>query len=581
MSLDTLWGNDAAILKALSRSQAMITFKPDGTIVDANENFCKALGYRLEEIVGKHHRIFVDPREVQSADYEAFWNNLRQGNFDQRQYKRISKSGADIWIEASYNPVFRGGKVVKIVKIATDITAAKRAALDSNGKLAALSRAQAIIEFSPQGEILTANENFLKALGYSLAEITGKHHRIFCDRDYVASPDYADFWNRLRAGEFFSNEFTRLAKDGSPIYIQATYNPILDEEGRVVKVVKFATDVSGRVRAINAIGAGLGRLADCNIRMTIDEPFIPEFEHLRDDFNESLARFQETLEQVMQQTGMVSARSGEMSASSADIAHRSEQQAAALEEASAALEEITVTVRESTVRTADARKMVGEARTAAAKSVDVVNATVAAMDRIDGASREISSIIGVIDEIAFQTNLLALNAGVEAARAGEAGKGFAVVAQEVRELAQRSAKAAKEISSLISKSSAEVKEGVRLVGETGSALKHIETFVRSIDGNIDAIAGAAAEQSTSLNEINTAVNALDQMTQQNTGMVATMSSIASALASGAAELENLVSRFKLNRRKAIRKPGSAAANGGPHQRNHGSADASGSYRGAA
>ncbi|MCM2292921.1 PAS domain-containing methyl-accepting chemotaxis protein [Allorhizobium sp. BGMRC 0089] len=567
--LTSLFGENAAVLKALSRSQAIISFKPDGTIIEANENFCKALGYRPEDIIGKHHRIFVPPEDVASPAYAEFWKKLAKGEFDQRQYKRIKKDGEPIWIEASYNPVIQGGKVVKVVKIATDITAGKREALDTKGKIDALSRAQAIIEFTPDGQILTANKNFLDALGYTLDEIVGKHHRMFCDADFVKSAEYAKFWPRLAAGEFFNDEFKRIKKDGNAIYIQATYNPIFDEDGKVIKVVKFATDVSGRVRALQEIGAGLERLSDCNIRITIDNPFVPEFEHLRHDFNESLAKFQQTLEEVLSQTATLSTKSAEMNDTVSGVSQRSEQQAAALEEASAALEQITVTVRESTGRTSATRTLVRDARSAATQSVAVVTSTVAAMDRIEAASREISSIIGVIDEIAFQTNLLALNAGVEAARAGEAGKGFAVVAQEVRELAQRSAKAAKEISGLIANSSKEVKEGVRLVGETGGALQQIETFFQSIDQNVEAIATAASEQSTSLAEINSAVNSLDQMTQQNAGMVSGMSAIAEVLAGGAAELEHLVQRFKLNRRKWIREPGSEAAKLGPEKRGYG------------
>ncbi|XHE16582.1 PAS domain-containing methyl-accepting chemotaxis protein (plasmid) [Agrobacterium deltaense] len=564
------FSNDSRIvLDAFSRSQAIISFTPDGTILDANENFCKAIGYERREIIGKHHRIFVEQKEALSAEYKEFWTKLAKGEYDQRQYKRITKSGNEIWIEASYNPVIHRGKVIKIVKIATDVTNAKLESLESAGKLSALSRAQAIIEFTPDGKILTANQNFLDTLGYSLEEIAGKHHSIFCEKEYVASSEYAQFWPRLAAGEFFNDEFKRFTKDGRGIYIQATYNPIFDAEGKVFKIVKFATDVSGRVRALQEIGAGLGRLADCNIRITIDEPFVSEFDHLRHDFNESLAKFQDTLEQVLAQTSTLSSKSGEMSESASGIAHRSEQQAAALEQTSAALEQITVTVRESTERTGDARKLVREARAAATQSVAVVTSTVEAMDRIETASKEISSIIDVIDEIAFQTNLLALNAGVEAARAGEAGKGFAVVAQEVRELAQRSAKAAKEISGLIANSTKEVKEGVRLVGETGNALKHIEEFVQSIDTNVEAISIAASEQSTSLSEINSAVNSLDQMTQQNAGMVSSMSAIAAALANGAADLEHLVARFKLNRRKWIREPGSDAATRGPEHRGYG------------
>jgi methyl-accepting chemotaxis protein len=566
-------GDAKAILGALNRSQAIIEFDLQGNILDANENFCKAMGYAKSEIVGKHHRIFVAPEEVTSQAYRDFWAKLGRGEFDQRQYKRIGKSGQHVWIEASYNPVFRGNKPYKVIKIATDITAAKIKSMDSDGKIDALLRSQAVIEFTPTGEILTANESFCKLLGYDLKEIVGKHHSMFCDQAYTASPAYKEFWRKLDAGEFQSDEFMRIGKGGIKAYIQATYNPILDDTGKVFKVVKFATDITGRVNAIAAIGAGLERLSQCNIRMTIDEPFIPAFEHLRNDFNMSIGKFQETLAEVLHETASVTGNSNEMFEGSSSLAQRSEQQAAALEQTSAALEQITVTVKESSSRTSETRNLVRDARKAATESTKVVDSTVEAMSRIEGASNEISSIISVIDEIAFQTNLLALNAGVEAARAGESGKGFAVVAQEVRELAQRSAKAAREISALIAKSSSEVTEGVRLVGETGGALTRISTFVESIDTNIEAIARAAAEQSTSLSEINSAVNALDQMTQKNASMVSGMNAISEALSTGAAKLTELANRFQLNRRSGPREPGTSAAmrgsqdrRGGPDQR---------------
>lgn len=570
MGFDRIFSTEAsAILSAFSRSQAIISFTPDGKVLDANENFCKALGYSLSEIRGRHHSMFMRPDEAATTEYKKFWSGLASGQFEQRQFRRLTKSGDEIWIQASYNPVIRGGKVVKVVKIATDITAAKLESLESNGKISALSRAQAIIEFKPDGTILNANENFCTALGYSLNEIKGRHHSMFCEADYVASNEYSSFWSRLAAGEFYADEFKRVTKDGSAIFIQATYNPILNDEGKVIKVVKFATDVSGRVRALQEVGAGLERLAECNIRMTIDDPFVPEFEHLRHDFNQSLAKFQETLEQVLTETAMLSNKSGEMRTSASGIANRSEQQAAALEETSSALEHITVTVRESAGRATEARKLVEEARIAAVDSVQVVASTVDAMARIENASREISKIIDVIDEIAFQTNLLALNAGVEAARAGEAGKGFAVVAQEVRELAQRSASSAKEISGLIRNSTTEVNEGVRLVGKTGDALKKIQDFVQSIETNVEAIAIGSSEQSTNLSEINSAIGSLDKMTQQNAAMVGSMSTISEALAEGASELERLVKQFKLNRRKWQREPGSDAAKLGPEQRGYG------------
>ena len=354
----------------------------------------------------------------------------------------------------------------------------------------------------------------------------------------------------------------RLAKGGRRVFIQASYNPILDDAGRVLKVVKFALDVSDRVLAVKEIGAGLGRLAECNIRMTLDEPFVGELESLRRDFNTSIGMFQETLSAVLRQTRELNANSHEMKDAAEHLSERTRQQASALEQTSAALEQATVSVRTSTENTQQTRTLVQSARQSAHASSDVVRDAVTAMQRIKAASEEISQIIGVIDEIAFQTNLLALNAGVEAARAGDAGKGFAVVASEVRELAQRSAKAAKEIKNLIQNSVAEVAEGVRLVGDTGSALKEIENFVAAIDTRIEAIATAATEQTAGLGEINVAVNDIDAMTQKNADMVDRTADVSVRLAEGAQRLTELVSRFQLNRRAERREVGTEAASRG-------------------
>ncbi len=556
--LSSIGSSSSAVLDALNKSQAIIEFDLTGKILTANENFCKAVGYELSEIVGKHHRMFVDPAEANSRDYADFWARLGEGKFDQHQYRRIAKGGREIWIEATYNPIYRGNKPYKVMKFATDITAAKKQAAEDKGKLEALSRAQAVIEFTPEGNIITANENFLATLGYSLSEIVGKHHAMFCEADYSRSAEYKAFWAKLAAGEFAADQFKRIAKGGREIYIQASYNPILDASGRVFKVVKFATDVTERMKVVNDLGAGLARLSECNIRQTIDEPFVGEFETLRRDFNTSIGAFQATLVKVLQQTNALNGNSQEMRDAAEQLSARTKEQAVSLEETSAALETVTATVKSSTENTQATRKLVQSARASASTSAAVVRETITAMQRIASASKEIGQIIGVIDEIAFQTNLLALNAGVEAARAGEAGKGFAVVAQEVRELAQRSAKAAKEIKGLIENSGKEVNEGVRLVDATGTALNEIETFVESIDTNMTALATAAAEQSTGLSEINNAVSQIDRMTQQNAGMVERTTGISSELASGAALLAELVNHFKLNRRGMIRDQGAQA-----------------------
>ncbi|MFK3780568.1 methyl-accepting chemotaxis protein [Agrobacterium sp. NPDC089420] len=558
MSHFSRFGLDAsAVLEALNRSQAIIEFDLTGRVLKANENFCKAIGYGQDEIVGRHHRLFLSAEDAASAEYKAFWEKLSRGEHDNGQYRRRAKSGADIWIEASYNPVFRFGKPYKVVKIATDITLVKRRSAEDNGKLAALSRAQAMIEFSPDGTILSANENFLEAMGYSAQEIIGKNHSMFCEPSYARSVEYRTFWEELRTGRFSTGQFMRLGKDGRRIFIQASYNPILDDRGQVFKVVKFAFDVSDRVHAVEELGAALERLSQCNIRITLDKPFVGEFEGLRRDFNKSIAEFQKTLENVLGQTGDLTRSSQEVSEASVNLAERSREQAVALEETSAALEEITATVHSSTENMKETRKLVQSARASTVASTEVVERTVDAMQRIETASREISQIIGVIDEIAFQTNLLALNAGVEAARAGDAGKGFAVVAQEVRELAQRSANAAKEIKVLINNSGTEVLEGVRLVGETGEALKQIDALVRHIDGNVDMISKAADEQAAGITEINKAVNRLDRMTQENAAMSARTTAISTTLAQGADVLAQLVSLFKLNRRSVQREDGSS------------------------
>ena len=558
-------GFDAkAVLQAMNLSQAIIEFDLSGKILSANANFCRAMGYEASEIVGRHHSIFVQPGEAGSAEYKEFWSKLATGKYDQRQYKRIAKGGREVWIEASYNPVFRGGKPYKVVKFATDITAAKLKSAEDGGKLSALSRSQAVIEFTPDGRILTANENFLAVLGYELSEIVGKHHSMFCEPSYIDTPEYRNFWSDLKTGKFVANQFMRVGKGGKRVFIQASYNPIYDDSGRVFKVVKFAIDVTERMQAVEEIGAALERLSQCNIRMTLDTPFVGEFEGLRRDFNTSIGEFQKTLTSVLSQTRDLNGNSQEMREAAEHLAQRSSQQADALRQTTSALEQVTATVKSSTQNAQETRNLVQSARLSTTASTAVVQETVTAMNRIEGASQEISQIIGVIDEIAFQTNLLALNAGVEAARAGDAGKGFAVVAQEVRELAQRSAKAAKEIKTLINNSGAEVLEGVRLVGKTGEALQEIDVFVKAIDQNIDAIATAAAEQSMGLAEINRVVNELDRMTQENSAMSERTTDIGRALADGAASLTSLVNQFKLNRRTVLRDPGTSEQNASQH-----------------
>ena len=238
-----------AIYQALDRVQAIIEFDLVGKVVSANDNFLQIFGYEADDMLGQHHRMFCEPDYVKSDEYAEFWAKLAQGESHAAEFKRLGKDGQEIWLQASYNPVFDSdGKPLRVVKFATDITASKLQIAEFEGKVRAIERAQAVIEFQLDGTVITANENFLQVFGYTLDEITGKHHRMFCDPGYTESSDYKQFWQNLGQGEYVADEFRRLDKNGSEIWLQASYNPIFDIEGRPLKVVKFASDITLEVQ---------------------------------------------------------------------------------------------------------------------------------------------------------------------------------------------------------------------------------------------------------------------------------------------------------------------------------------------
>jgi methyl-accepting chemotaxis protein len=548
-------------LQALHRAQAIIEFSLDGRIITANQNFLDTLGYSLNEVRGQHHSMFVEPSSRQSPEYRAFWEKLGRGEYDAGKYKRIGKGDREIWIQASYNPILDlSGKPFKVVKFATDITAAEAAANEQKSRVDAVSRAQAVIEFKLDGTILSANENFLSTMGYSSAEIIGRHHSMFADPEFARSAEYRGLWERLNRGEFISDKFHRLGKGGRNVWLLASYNPLFDLNGKPYKVIKYATDISAvegeRLAAeaskveqtatiVDSIGAGLSALANGDLTHRVSANLLGAFAKLKDDYNGALTRMQETLQSVRSAAGGISEGAGEISQAADDLSKRTEQQAASLEETAAALEEITATVKKTAENARTASTIVSTARTAAEDGGAIVDTAIKAMGQIEHSSKQITDIIGVIDEIAFQTNLLALNAGVEAARAGDAGKGFAVVASEVRALAQRSSEAAREIKALIKASSEHVSSGVKLVGESGQALRKIVGQVVEINTLVTEMAQAAQQQSTGIEEVNTAVTQMDQVTQQNAAMVEQSTAASRNLATETTELSELVSFFNV------------------------------------
>jgi methyl-accepting chemotaxis protein len=429
--------------------------------------------------------------------------------------------------------------------------------------VAAMERSQAVIEFALDGTILRANENFLGAMGYTFEEVRGRRHTIFVDPAEAASESYADFWRELGAGQVVARKFRRLGKGGREVWIEASYNPILDEQGRPIGVVKFATDITAAEHAraaaeaerqrsldaqalvISALGGALEQLARGDLRARLGDSLGVAYAGLGHDFDKAISSLARSMQAIAEAARGVRAGAGEIAHAANDLSHRTEQQAASLEQTAAALGELTETLRCTADGARAAASAAGEAQSDAERSGTIVSEAIAAMTQIQRSSEEISQIIGVIDQIAFQTNLLALNAGVEAARAGDAGKGFAVVASEVRALAQRSADAAKEIKALISTSAGEVSRGVGLVGATGEALQTIVGRVSEISQLISGIAVAAQEQSTGVAQLNSAMNQMDQTTQQNAAMVEESTAAASQLTDAAGELASLVAAFQL------------------------------------
>ena len=539
-------------INAISKSQAVIEFDVDGNIITANDNFLNTMGYRLDEIKGKHHQLFVDDETRQSESYQRFWSELKEGKFFSGEFKRENKSGKSVWIQASYNPIEdMNGKPFRVVKYATNITEDKLKNAYFEGQLNAISKSQAVIEFDLEGVILNANSNFLAAMGYTLDEVKGKHHSIFVDPAYKNSPEYAAFWEQLRQGVYASGEYERFDKSGKPVYIQASYNPILDQNGKPFRVVKYATDVTGRTLAVENIKSIMASLSDGDLLKTIEEPLDGDFKVLGESINHFIDELRDTIVKIHTAVETIDTASNEIATGNADLSSRTEQQASSLEETASAMEELTGTVKLNAENADQAKGLASQASDVASEGGKVIEQVVHTMGEINDSAQRISDIIGVIDGIAFQTNILALNAAVEAARAGEQGRGFAVVASEVRTLAQRSAEAAKDIKALISASVDKIGDGNVLVNKSGETMANIVTAIKRVNDIMSEIAAASSEQATGIQEVSNAVVQMDEMTQQNAALVEQAAAAADSMRQQSGELAQRVSVFKVgNNRKA-------------------------------
>lgn len=515
-----------ATLRALNQSQAVIEFELDGTIRHANENFLAAVGYRLDEIVGRHHSIFVTEEYRQSAEYRRFWERLRSGEAFTDRCKRITKAGKEIWIQATYNPVYDAdGALYKVIKFCSDATAEELQRAERKGLDDAVRRTNAVLEFDLDGRITQANDVFLAFIGLSRDEVVGKVHSALVPAEDAAAPDFQELWRGVAAGRAASGEYRFAAGGGEHKWLYATFNPLFDRSGRLFKAIMVGADVTAGKRAgdqtralLTEASEVMQRVAagDLTARMSDGEG---EFAGLSASVNTSIENLRTMLGEARQVARSIKDSSEEVSSGNADLSKRTEEQAASLEETAASMEEMTSTVKQNAENARQANQLASGARDQAEQGGSVVADAVAAMSEINEASRKISDIIGVIDEIAFQTNLLALNAAVEAARAGEQGRGFAVVASEVRNLAQRSAGAAKEIKTLIKDSVDKVEHGSQLVDASGETLAEIVGSVKKVSDIIAEIAAAGDEQSAGIEQVNQAIAQMDQVTQQNAALV--------------------------------------------------------------
>jgi methyl-accepting chemotaxis protein len=534
IKLPSLTDND--ILKALDLSQAIVHFSPDGTILSANDNFLKLMGYRLGEITGKHHGMFVTQAERSAPDYRAFWQDLAAGKFRKAVFKRISRDGREIFIQASYNPILDSkGRVRRVVKFATDVTAEVLKAAEEEAQVTAILKTQAVIHFTPEGTVLWANDLFLNVMGYRLEEIQGKPHALFVDETYAKSQDYRSFWADLRSARARTAEFRRIAKGGREVWIQATYTPILDPAGKLVKVVKYATDITAQklISAdhqgqISAIGRTHGviefdldgkiLLANDNFLAAtgyrLDEisgrhhsMFMPGDEARSDAYQAFWQKLRagDFVAGIHKRVGKggrpvwlratynpifdASGRVCKVVKYATDITRLITSHLAAVSSAqvtlgnveavAAASEELTASVSEIT-RAADSGHRSAEVMR------DNVTRGEAAVARLKETTSAMNGVIKLIQEIASQINLLSLNATIEASRAGEAGRGFTVVASEIKTLSGQTATATENIA--------------RQIAELQDVSRTVDATMTGITGGISALHEASAVLSSAIEE---------------------------------------------------------------------------------
>ena len=547
-----------AIHTALNRVQAVIEFELDGTILHANDNFLNVLGYTLADVQGKHHRMFCPPEYANSDEYAQFWHKLGQGQFDAGEYKRVTRDGREIWLNASYNPIFDAeGRPFKVVKFASDVTAIKRRNAEYESKVSAIGKAQAVIEFDMQGNVLDANDNFLAVMDYDLSDIQGEHHRMFCEPEYAGSADYRKFWQKLNRGEFDAGRYKRLGRHGKAVWIQATYNPILDLNGKPYKVVKFAIDISDQVnlensiqarsasdgRKVNALLESVARAARGDLTCTIVQEGEEPIDLLAGGISKMITDLRGVIGTVVSAANGFADASHAIAERATGVAVGTQALGATVEEMNASIDGLTFSINSIAENTSNADSLAQATQQEAEAGARAVAKSIEAMDLINRSSEDIGEIVKVISEIASQTNMLAFNAAIEAARAGEHGLGFSVVADEVRKLAERSSQATKEISKLINESVKRVSTGSEISRQASDAFDKIVSGVAKTTLAISDISKAANEQLLTAREVSTAIQYIAEETEKSAANCDSIARSTDSLNERAGSLNQTVSGF--------------------------------------
>ncbi len=534
-------------LVANETDNSVVITDKDGLIEYVNPGFTRLTGYSEEQAMGRKPGHILQGEHTDPETVARIRDNIAKKQPFYDEILNYDNQGNPYWISLAINPVLdTQGNLERFISIQANITETKQASMDSGYKLSAIDRSNTVLELDLKGAILSVNKNLLDALGYSSEkELIGQSLEKFVANDAEQKNIYKTMRAKCEQGVFYSNDFNFMGKNGRSVWISGSFNPIVNYDGQVSRIVQYGTDITQRKEAIRTISVSLENLSQGDLTSRVDGQFDKEFTLVQQAFNSSVERLQNTVVSIYGIADKVTEAANQVSVGARETSERAESAAATFEETAAAIAELTNSAQKNADGAIDASEKAKVSAEATVKGQDVVGHTVASMQKIQESSKRISDIIGVINEISFQTNLLALNASVEAARAGEQGRGFSVVASEVRNLAQRSATSAKEISDLIGDSRHKVDEGTTLVDQSGTAFGEINELITQVNDMIKDMSQLSQEQLSGVQQINQSIANLDQMTQQNVRVVEKTTSASDAMLSQIEEMKSDLGFFKV------------------------------------